>query len=283
MRGRNGGAQFVAGSRACLARQNRVYRTIDHRIVSYGRLYGITRRWRRVMMCGVAVPGEKHSHGNLMLDLYNAGRQYRQSGDLPRAEAAFRELLSLEPTNAEVWLALGSVCRELGKHDDALNAFQRAVTFDPELAQAHNNLGNVLRELGRTDEAPAEKLGLAAPAAPLAVEVAPGELLDKITILEIKAERISDEAKLRNVHTELQTLRAVQDRHLPRLPALDALTADLKQVNEALWQIEDDIRDEERQEEFGARFIELARSVYRQNDRRAALKRQINELLGSRL
>lgn len=129
----------------------------------------------------------------------------------------------------------------------------------------------------------AEKLGAWLPAAALAVEVAPGELLDKITILEIKSERIGDEAKLRNVRTELETLRAVQDRHLTRTAALDALYADLKKVNEALWQIEDDIRDEERKEEFGARFIELARSVYRQNDRRAAIKRRINDLLGSRL
>lgn len=118
---------------------------------------------------------------------------------------------------------------------------------------------------------------------PVTIEVAPGELIDKITILQIKAERIHDDAKLRNVRFELDTLLAARDAALAVSPALEALTAELKTVNEALWQIEDDIRIEERKAEFGHRFIELARSVYRQNDRRAALKRRINELLGSRL
>lgn len=120
-------------------------------------------------------------------------------------------------------------------------------------------------------------------ARPVTIEVAPGELIDKITILQIKAERIRDEAKLRNVRFELETLVAARDAAIAASPALDALTSELKVVNETLWEIEDDIRVEERQGEFGGRFIELARSVYRQNDRRAALKRRINELLGSRL
>lgn len=129
----------------------------------------------------------------------------------------------------------------------------------------------------------AERLGVLPPARPVTIEVAPGELIDKITILEIKSERIRDEAKLRNVRFELDTLVAARDAALSQSPALDAVTAELKAVNEALWEIEDDIRAEERKEEFGDRFIELARSVYRQNDRRAVLKRRINELLGSRL
>jgi tetratricopeptide (TPR) repeat protein len=129
----------------------------------------------------------------------------------------------------------------------------------------------------------AEKVGAVRPASPVSVEVAPGELLDKITILEIKAERIRDEAKLGNVRRELATLQAARDRSLPASSALALLSAELKQVNEALWDIEDEIRVQERNESFGARFIELARSVYRQNDRRAAVKRRINDLLGSRL
>ncbi|MGH7136982.1 MAG: DUF6165 family protein, partial [Pirellulales bacterium] len=129
----------------------------------------------------------------------------------------------------------------------------------------------------------AERIGVSLPAAPIAVEVAPGELIDKITILQIKAERIHDEAKLRNVRIELDTLLAAREEAIEASAALDSLTAELKEINEALWDIEDQIRLEERKEEFGSRFIELARSVYRQNDRRAAVKRRINELLGSRL
>lgn len=117
----------------------------------------------------------------------------------------------------------------------------------------------------------------------ISVEIAPGELIDKITILEIKSERISDPEKLSNVRTELATLVACRDRTIPSSPELAERTTDLKQVNESLWQIEDDIRDCERRRDFGPKFVELARSVYKSNDRRAALKRQINELLGSRL
>jgi Tfp pilus assembly protein PilF len=115
------------------------------------------------------------------------------------------------------------------------------------------------------------------------VEVAPGELIDKITILEIKSERITDREKLKNVRLELATLVACRDQVIESSPELATLTLDLKQVNESLWQIEDEIRECERQKDFGDRFIELARSVYKSNDRRSLLKRQINELLGSRL
>lgn len=114
------------------------------------------------------------------------------------------------------------------------------------------------------------------------LETAPGELMDKITIAEIKKARINDEDKLRNVAVELEALTRARSE-LPSSQRLDQLVADLKKTNEALWQVEDDIRDCERAGDFGSRFIALARSVYRHNDRRAALKRQINELLGSRL
>jgi tetratricopeptide (TPR) repeat protein len=129
----------------------------------------------------------------------------------------------------------------------------------------------------------AERVGAPPPPPAITVEIAPGELIDKITILEIKAQRIVDEAKLRNVRTELAVLVAARDDALPRTAALDELTSELRQVNEALWEIEDAIRLEEREQSFGDRFIELARSVYRENDRRAALKWRINELVGSRL
>ncbi|MCY3593217.1 MAG: DUF6165 family protein [Acidobacteria bacterium] len=117
----------------------------------------------------------------------------------------------------------------------------------------------------------------------LQVEVSPGELIDKITILEIKAERIADPGKLANVHRELRSLTATREEALEPSPELEEFTAELRRINERLWEIEDDIRDCERNGDFGERFIELARAVYRTNDRRAAAKRSINELLGSEL
>ena len=117
----------------------------------------------------------------------------------------------------------------------------------------------------------------------LQVEVSAGELIDKITILEIKAERIADPEKLTNVHRELRSLTATREKALATSPELDESTAELRRINERLWEIEDDIRDCERKRDFGERFIELARAVYRTNDRRAAAKRRINELLGSEL
>jgi hypothetical protein len=118
---------------------------------------------------------------------------------------------------------------------------------------------------------------------PLWIEVAPGELVDKITILQIKSERIADPDKLRNIRVELTALRTVQEESLRPCPELAELTAQLKAVNERLWQIEEDIRLCERGHDFGPRFVALARSVYHENDRRSALKRAINELLRSRL
>ena len=116
---------------------------------------------------------------------------------------------------------------------------------------------------------------------PLLIEVPAGELIDKITILEIKGARIADPEKLRHVRAELTALAAVRDGALPPSAKLAELTAQLKAVNEALWQVEDDLRDCERRQDIGPRFVELARSVYRHNDRRAALKRQLNQLLGA--
>jgi hypothetical protein len=118
---------------------------------------------------------------------------------------------------------------------------------------------------------------------PILVEVPVGELVDKITILEIKNERMTDPDKLRNVRAELAALVSARERELVPSEKLAELTARLKAVNEALWEIEDEIRVCERKQDFGARFVELARAVYHQNDHRAALKRSINELLGSKL
>ena len=117
----------------------------------------------------------------------------------------------------------------------------------------------------------------------LQVEVSAGELIDKITILEIKAERIADAGKLANVHRELGSLTQARGEALESSPELDELTAELRRINERLWQIEDDIRSCEHRSDFGERFIELARAVYRANDHRTTAKRRINELLGSEL
>ncbi len=126
-------------------------------------------------------------------------------------------------------------------------------------------------------------LGAATLTTSVTVEIAPGELIDKITILEIKLQCITDEAKLQNVQTEWAVLKKSRDANLPYSAELEELTAKLKKVNEKLWTIEDDIRNFERRRDFSDEFIQLARAVYLNNDDRARLKRSINELLGSNL
>lgn len=115
------------------------------------------------------------------------------------------------------------------------------------------------------------------------VPVSPGELLDKITILRIKAERIAEPGKRANVATELALLEEVAAAHVPADAEIARLVGELRSVNETLWTVEDDLRDLERAQDFGPRFVALARSVYVTNDRRAALKRAINDRLGSRI
>ena len=117
----------------------------------------------------------------------------------------------------------------------------------------------------------------------LLIPVSPGELLDKLTILEIKLDRIGDETKLANVRREHALLSRVWDESGLGGDEVERLRERLREVNEALWEIEDAIREEERERRFGDRFVELARSVYRRNDHRAALKRRINEVLGSHI
>lgn len=115
------------------------------------------------------------------------------------------------------------------------------------------------------------------------VPVSPGEVLDKITILEIKSERMTDPGKVANVRTELALLQEIWSRAVQEDDVVRRLHAQLKEINETLWEIEDDIRDKERAREFDQRFIELARSVYVTNDRRSAVKKQLNLHLGSQI
>jgi hypothetical protein len=115
------------------------------------------------------------------------------------------------------------------------------------------------------------------------VPVSPGELLDKITILRIKSRRMSDPAKLANVRRELEALEETWGRSPYATSDVDDDVHALLAVNERLWQIEDDIRDKERQKAFDAEFVRLARAVYVENDERAAIKRRLNIALGSGL
>jgi Lhr-like helicase len=115
------------------------------------------------------------------------------------------------------------------------------------------------------------------------VPVSPGELLDKITILRIKAARIADATKLANVRLELSLLERTWREAVDASIDVSAEERALAAVNERLWVIEDDIRDKERAQAFDARFIELARAVYVENDERAAIKKRINTKLGSRI
>lgn len=108
------------------------------------------------------------------------------------------------------------------------------------------------------------------------IPISPGELLDKITILEIKSARISASDKLANINRELGMLNQVWSDAVNEDEALQQMRAEIKSINEALWDIEDDIRDEEREKRFGERFVELARSVYVTNDQRADVKKRIN-------
>ena len=113
------------------------------------------------------------------------------------------------------------------------------------------------------------------------VPVSFGELLDKIAILQIKSERMNDQAKLANVRKELDALSANWLGHPAAGHDIVNLRAELKSVNERLWDIEDDIRRCEQRQDFGAEFIRLARAVYFENDGRASIKKQINLALGS--
>lgn len=112
------------------------------------------------------------------------------------------------------------------------------------------------------------------------VPVSWGELVDKITILQIKSERIADRAACLNVARELTSLSRVAGH---AIGSVAALTDQLRAVNEELWEIEDKIREREAEGDFGQRFVQLARAVYKKNDLRAAIKRRINEALGSEL
>ncbi|MEM7469376.1 MAG: DUF6165 family protein [Pseudomonadota bacterium] len=115
------------------------------------------------------------------------------------------------------------------------------------------------------------------------IEISIGELLDKITILEIKAVQITDPNKQSNVQHELSVLNKAWASLNLSPDSVKKERSALKEINETLWEIEDQIRELEAEQSFGEDFIQLARSVYKTNDKRAAVKRTINEKLGSQL
>jgi hypothetical protein len=115
----------------------------------------------------------------------------------------------------------------------------------------------------------------------LLIPVSPGELIDRITVLEIKAERITDKTKLVHIRPELAAMRRILKEHSIMSDDIQPLREQLREVNETLWEIEDYLRIKESEQAFDDQFIDLARSQYRNNDRRAELKRRIDEAVES--
>ena len=115
------------------------------------------------------------------------------------------------------------------------------------------------------------------------IQISPGELIDKFTILDIKLNRIKAKEKTQNIRKEYKILKRQIEKNLPKSKRLSALISKLKIINKALWDIEDQIRVCERKQDFEKKFIKLARSVYQKNDLRSSYKREINKLLGSEI
>ena len=114
-------------------------------------------------------------------------------------------------------------------------------------------------------------------------EISVGELLDKISILEIKQKNLKDNEKIKIVNKELESLNMTLNKDVTMTEEIQSLYQDLKKINSILWDIEDGKRDCERNKDFGDKFIELARSVYIENDNRSKIKNKINQLSGSNI
>ena len=114
-------------------------------------------------------------------------------------------------------------------------------------------------------------------------EISAGELLDKITILEIKKEKITDSKKLKDIKKELSSLTKTSDEKIPDKKRIEDLILNLKKINLKLWNIEESKRKAEKEKKFDEAFIQLSRNVYKSNDERAKIKLKINEILGSNI
>lgn len=174
------------------------------------------------------------------------------------------------------WYPTARLFRQ-ARRDDWDEVFERIAGELARAAAVKTESGDILPQQRADNLDPTQ----AVPPGTALVPVSFGELVDKITILEIKSERIDDASKLVNVRVELELLATALARFCVLPPRAGELKAELRRINEALWEIEDQIRDCERNNDFGAKFIELARRVYMTNDRRSAVKRQLSELAGS--
>ena len=174
------------------------------------------------------------------------------------------------------WYPTARLFRQ-ARRDDWDEVFERIAGELSRAAAAKTKPGNLLPQVSADNLDPTQ----AVPPGTALVPVSFGELLDKITILEIKSERIDDASKLVNVRVELELLATALARFCVLPPRAGELKAELRRINEALWEIEDQIRACERSNDFGAKFVGLARGVYLTNDRRSAVKRQLNQLAGS--
>ena len=114
-------------------------------------------------------------------------------------------------------------------------------------------------------------------------EISAGELLDKITILEIKREKITDSEKLKSINKELSSLTKTSNEKIPDKKKIEDLVSNLKDINLKLWDIEENKRKAEKEKNFDESFIKLSRDVYKSNDERAKIKLKINEILGSNI
>ena len=114
-------------------------------------------------------------------------------------------------------------------------------------------------------------------------EISSGELLDKISILEIKLDKIKDKNSLEEINKEYKILKEVKNSNIKSTDKIDLLSKEIKKVNINLWEIEDKIRIYEKKKDFGQEFVDLARRVYFNNDKRAKIKSEINEILGSNI
>ena len=179
------------------------------------------------------------------------------------------------------WYPTARLFRQ-ARRDDWGEVFERIARELAGGASAKTKSGDILprQRADNLDPTQADPTQAVPPGTAL-VPVSFGELVDKITILEIKSERIGDPSKLVNVRVELELLATALARFCVLPPRTDELKAELRGINEALWEIEDQIRDCERKKHFGPKFVRLARRVYMTNDRRSAVKRQLNQLAGS--
>ena len=114
-------------------------------------------------------------------------------------------------------------------------------------------------------------------------EISAGELLDKISILEIKLEKVKDKTNLEEINKEYKILKEVQDSNIKITEKIKKLFKEIKEVNLSLWDIENEIRTCEKNKDFGKIFIELARGVYVNNDKRSKIKSEVNKILGSNI